>query len=909
MKRTTLFVAAVLTLLGISASADVVTTNTGLFAVSTDGANYSYVTNLWYHLSGYSEVRGDVNVDGNSYMRIGLKANLTPAHGMYLAPEASDKVAFTVGGGAGTWFTYRDSSSPAVWVQTGIDPVDTVSYSTRINVHIGKPGAKNASGRAGFVLNAKPNNNFGGNISSLTTWGEYLQIEPSAQPHESGYIDAIQLNGTAIADWGYIVNRNPDYPVRLLFNGTGYIRHNQSGVDRTLSHYKNYPYDFPPYGQLVPFTNAVIVLEGTNKHDIVFHKCYFSVDSLTDYTTNLRRINSGMGTVRFQGNCNVQLYDDGNCHPGTSGSNRAPFVLDPAFGPVEWNQTGDIIIAGSGWLLTMGDDMLPAGANSQTIRLRDGTIRKNDDGSVMYYTGGVLDPDGHTVYLRSLIKEGKYPSACMVTNMLADYQGRVVNSKLVFGTGNTDGIFAAECCGNIDAEKVGSGTLVVSNVTMKGTLTIKEGKVCFVGDNYFAQPVVLEEGVEVIELTDSSADTIKILDDRVPQHIGDVNVRYEQTTTNDVYMYGGDFTENVIFDIRKGKLMFTGTVQDEYWKLTVKTAMGVNDGLTNAYVCELNAFGLWPTNISKAVTDLKTSISYGISSNKTWTAPSSLIQGKCTEVPNGIKWTTGVNGRTWFGPDAVFDNGPATCWQVTKNEDGTTAIPKLEVTNSWYSVAFRLPANSLPAASFSPARDHWGHGIGAWILSSSTSGKDDSWVVRHEHLVQWVNTTGMTLADADRISEYPHCDDKTPGGTEQKESLKWYNNGKPYRFNHGGTASETVQGIRAIIADGAIMDTDYIGDDYLSFAALDIDLTAGAGTITKFSPGENGVLYLSNLPTGTSLRNWRELPIDISSFVHVENLSSWNVYLDGELQKGVAVVVMDGKLCLKHSYGIYLNFR
>ena len=887
MAKSFLFAVLAAFVVGFTASADVVT-YTEPFTISTP-TTWGGITNIYTYTPGHSVINADLTLTDTSYLRVvGNKVDTTD-EGLDLAMTSAADLTIRVEKNSGFFLTYRNSTSPSDWKATGIDPADGNAIKSNIKVRLGKEGgAKDSTGKAKIVVATTPSK-FGGNVTGAGFWAEWFFIESSAKAHDTGYIDFLQLDSGGVADITRIENHNTYHPARIIFNG-GRMRNN----------YMNSRGD-----QLTPNTNTVIVLEGINGHPVSIRKEY-----------NGKRLNGGMGTVRFQGDCEVCIDEGGQNLPGVGNSNRSPTYIDPKMGPIEWKQTGDICIIGNGIVTigTPGDKtvpdpneraVLPYGADEPALRLRGNAI---------------LDVNGRRLKLRSLISES---SSASVTNVMANYEKRPVTSTLVFGTDDTDGIFAAKCCDNVNVEKVGQGLLVVSNATVKGTLTIAEGSVLFAGSNSFSKNVVISNGVKVLAHVIKSTDAINTVDVTLPKMTGTPEIAFVKEGTDEMLVYPGDVFNGLSLDVREGTMRFTGTAKDKYWRFTIKTAYqdgssaGQTTGVIDKVQVEINQLGLWATNVTKVTssTKLTTSLGYGIVTNvssATMTGPWQLPAGICMAEPQGMTWTFEQDGegRDYIGPDAVFNEKAHWCWKPLKTSDGKNVIPVLADTNTWISIDFRMRDSDPPVASFSPARTHWSSGVAAWILSSSPNGKDGTWSVRHEHQAKWVNTEGLSLTAADEISEYPHCDDYAPGTPSGKGiSLKWYNNGVPYHFTGGGGADEKLQGVIADVAPGATLDTDYVGDAYLSFAALKIDYQAGAGTITKFSPSVGGILYLTNLPAGMNFRDLRDIPITVDKIVNSANLDSWAIYVDGVPQKGARIVIVNGQLQIRHSYGFYLNFR
>lgn len=134
-----------------------------------------------------------------------------------------------------------------------------------------------------------------------------------------------------------------------------------------------------------------------------------------------------------------------------------------------------------------------------------------------------------------------------------------------------------------------------------------------------------------------------------------------------------------------------------------------------------------------------------------------------------------------------------------------------------------------------------------------------------------------------------------------------YNNLVPYRFTQGGTAADEFKPAVVRVAANATLDTTYIPDANLSFGALVVDVAAGGGTITKFSPAVGGVLDLVNVPAGKRLKGYT-VPITVDSAVNASNLATWTIRANGQLLKGYYLTVSGDHLVL-HGGGLVVNLR
>lgn len=115
------------------------------------------------------------------------------------------------------------------------------------------------------------------------------------------------------------------------------------------------------------------------------------------------------------------------------------------------------------------------------------------------------------------------------------------------------------------------------------------------------------------------------------------------------------------------------------------------------------------------------------------------------------------------------------------------------------------------------------------------------------------------------------------------------------------------------VAAGAKLDLDEVPEANIAFNGLAVDLTAGAGTITKFAAAQNGTLALAHpraedAPDG-HLKSRVRLPLTISKFISTENLDSWSVTLDGTPAPASKVLVENGGLVVATLNGTLILFR
>ena len=203
---------------------------------------------------------------------------------------------------------------------------------------------------------------------------------------------------------------------------------------------------------------------------------------------------------------------------------------------------------------------------------------------------------------------------------------------------------------------------------------------------------------------------------------------------------------------------------------------------------------------------------------------------------------------------------------------GETLVPSDE--QSWVVVTMRLEDT---------ARDPIGYGF-TRVVNISANSQPKTWTVRS-------SADGVNWTDRD-IQE---------NVTSLPSNMKnYWTDGIPYVFNVSQASWPFRTSGAVSVAAGATLDTSFIADENLAISELKVDLSAGAGTITKFRPTASGVLWLEN-PTDEQLADLAarcriELPIAFGSVVDEVLLRGWLVYVDGELVKGYGVVRRsDGK--------------
>jgi len=191
---------------------------------------------------------------------------------------------------------------------------------------------------------------------------------------------------------------------------------------------------------------------------------------------------------------------------------------------------------------------------------------------------------------------------------------------------------------------------------------------------------------------------------------------------------------------------------------------------------------------------------------------------------------------------------PNSKWCLNNN------IPTLADPATWRTVVMRLAGGTPAIASYnlatandSPERDPV-----TWVIEGSPNGRD------------WITLDAQT------------------GIVATTNRFCWYTNASPFAFatvaslTHGAGTLAIPAGSVVEVCDGATL---AISGGTVPIGALRVDMDAGAGTITHFTPTAIGTLHLVNVPNGDPT-SWI-IPIMFLDVDTPSVLGSWKITADG----------------------------
>lgn len=605
------------------------------------------------------------------------------------------------------------------------------------------------------------------------------------------------------------------------------------------------------------------------------------------------------------------------------------FVFNPATGTGShdfnatnfiWNHTGRFIVPNTGnyaiGIRTSVSGVLPYGPQTGVVRVEAGAANANKQ---------FIDLCGTTQRVNGVELIG----GARLANTAETRATLILGEKDVDGviTGGT-GIDAS-----IDIVKKGTGLLTVSSAASLANLDLQAGVLKFTGagETSVGHLVVAPDAELRIEQTDLVCDTLVFTGRVAVANGGSITVKDKSGCRIDgvdivqdgqpkvvPFGYAGGYSrlEEIFCKSGSGILSITqdnapagpidvreGTVRivppactDEYWRFVFKKTSGtaVQYGSSAPYRKE---DGATPVNVYLVLGKLHLLNARGDivnldSSYKGTVADTALVAGGHAfthaffstinkEYGAGAQWNSGAYvamdmGSWWsataFTNQALVANDPATWETITfRLKDGVRGV-----------AGYMMSEGSN---AFSPYADPR-----TWTLESSANAETvaaGQWTVRDSR-TDFVMTHYST-------------------GYQD-----YFNSNKPFALNQM-PPSGSVFTNAVVVAAGAELDLSVLGADKVAIAGVTVDFDLGAGKITGFAAGSNGVLDLRNLTdaqrSGSTLKSKIVLPLTLAEVGSMENLASWKVAVDGVLSPASSVAFEDGRLVVNTNVGTLLIFR
>lgn len=710
--------------------------------------------------------------------------------------------------------------------------------NSRRRIVIGRNGGRGKIVVSDVKQRDKPSWTVNDSRFSSEEWNLSLSAEADAS---SDTMDIVRIDTNAFFSIWCVSNYNTAVKARILFNGGTYYQRHRCSV---------------PF---CPVIGSEIILEATEGNDIRILRKAGQLYNIVWYRNR-------SGILRFRGAGDVILEGAPGEGPGSS--------LRPGFRLTEccsFEQSGDLVIAGTMLAALDGGGMLPFGDGTGAVVLRDATSELRTDGRYANAVNALLGC--------GMVSNSSYTATLTFT--LSNNTDRVLSKTI------SPSLTWLDSAGGYECVKYGSGAWLADSTPSVPKLTIAQGSVRVTADATVdsmkgrtvefkpGTSLAVEAGTWSTENTIFHPDTsVSVADGATYRHVGDDDgsvvgadlsgmATVEKDGSGTLTIYESDAPYAGTLRVLGGtvRLSARGDTND-FWRLTIMQASG-DEG--RPYINQLAEIGL------HSASDREHSLAKNFTDAPFGTAAPDLNPGEIT-VPAGTELTK-FNPNQSGGLKDLFDGAR---WSNFTIEN---ARATLEDEASWFPVTLRLMGGHAPVDSFRMVVG-WPNRTTAvpqaWKLESSLDG------------IHWETRTAR-LGGA--VLTYDSSD-----GTVCDEYVRDYATG-----GAAGLSSTSVLRVDG----GATLDLGCVAEGSAPCGGLEFDCSRGGGTITRFEPVKGGTLRIVNFPDGGALSGY-VLPLSFGSVADASNLSTWKVLVDGEekpralewaggnirvAQKGIVIVV------------------
>ncbi len=479
-------------------------------------------------------------------------------------------------------------------------------------------------------------------------------------------------------------------------------------------------------------------------------------------------------------------------------------------------------------------------------------------------------------------------------NTIIDTDTPTTPTTLTLGASGGDGEFSpATVIGSLDIVKLGTGTLTIGVAGLDGSLYASNGTIRISSGASFRCNAIIADGAALdLRGAHVTCDTLSLSNGATIIKDADTVIDCAVVVDNDTEWVGGRLS--VFGDVSK-----TGSGTLTLYGPSAKTAGSVEIA-EGAVVCRpvasfagtyyiLQYYGDADKNPNGWESDPYYGVSfsefllYGVNGervnrgeytyNKVPVAATQTQGGDCGGIDDATQlaerevavWMP--NQNEYFqprgtSPATVFDgNIDAGLWNVFYHA-------------RWNNIAFRIPDGSPDVAAFSFATDMIpSRRPTQWRLQGSADG------------VNWT-TLANNATNTDDVAAWTFLTNSTPDTARTEYKLALLD-----RLPAGSANYAPFGGAEVSVASGATLDFD---SAEMKISGLKVDLDAGAGTITRFTPAANGVV---DIVSASPVAAGAVLPLTVSQVASPQNFQTWIVKVNGAVNDGKGIRWRNGSLC------------
>ncbi len=480
-------------------------------------------------------------------------------------------------------------------------------------------------------------------------------------------------------------------------------------------------------------------------------------------------------------------------------------------------------------------------------------------------------------------------------NTVIDTDTPTTPTTLTLGASDGDGEFSpATVIGPLDIVKLGSGTLTIGVSSLGGSLYASNGTVRVASGTSFSCDAIVADGAALdLRGAHVTCDTLTLANCATIIKDANTVIDCAVVVDNDTEWVGGRLS--AFGDVSK-----TGSGTLTLYGPSAKTAGSVEIA-EGTVVCrpassfagtyyilqwygdaDKNPNG-WESNPYFGVSFSEFSL-YGVNGervnrgeyayNKLPVATTQTNGGDCGGIDDATQLSE-CEVAVWMpNHDAYFSSqgtSPASIFNGNV-EDG---LWNVFYRDRWNYLVFRIPNGSPDVAAFSFATDLIpSRRPTQWRLQGSADG------------VNWT-TLANNATNTDDVATWTFLTNSTPDTARTEYRLALLD-----RLPAGSANYAPFGGAEVSVASGATLDFD---SAELKISRLKVDLDAGGGTITRFTPAANGVVdIVSSSPVSGDV----VLPLTISQVASRMNFRTWTVKVNGEVRDGMNIRWQNGSLCL-----------
>lgn len=670
----------------------------------------------------------------------------------------------------------------------------------------------------------------------------------------TGFIDILRLNdGGSLIQAQYfekITNLNATCDARILFNGGSLsVGNAYSSAQRFVS-----------------TAGKAIVFESENGKPIDLRYQYGSAG----YPAN--------GLLKTAGDGDMVVYSE------TGSEHHYGWKLN--LGHIQWGHKGDFRLAKNMWVVCDSTNALPCLADGGGVVLEGNSIYNS-----LYVNGYNQDLNGLKAAANSVVTNSSTTVA-----------------TLRFGSARADGTLNVPRLGGaITVAKVGAGTLTVTNTPSIPSVDAKAGTILFApGCDVRVKSVTAAAGAKiVVDGVTVSADSVRFdADNIVETRNGGRLVLAMDVAANETACLARDkVASGATVDktgagtlcyvakaqvlpaglrVREGTLLFAelGST-NEFWRVTIKAPE------VAGYYINLSPFRLHDGDFAFCDGGCETGTTKYYTQVANTTAPEDLTARQI--MFSSTDYTTTKHGSdNSVEPEvAMFANSSVFSCRFNLK-------PNVGNPDTWLVATYRIaPLNGKYVYGYDVKSqwDGWNtQYAGTWMVESSPSGKDGTWVVMDEQSAQkarggesWYRGTATKVGSA-------YCSSNNP-----------YPLKGSYMASAGFDPAADVQ-----VDPGATLDCSLVtGGQELTSLTIDWSKSGTAGVLKGVKLAVTGTLNLVNVagkaPTG-------DLPLAFVDSVTGGDLSGWTVKVNGVVTAKRLLFWSNSKLSLS-SVGLTVIVR